>query len=267
MKYNFKGSLRIVFISLLVLLCGILVKFIFEEEDVSYHNKEVYTTINNDKTSKTTNQDLEISNKDTNITYDKVAYITIDDGPSKFTKQILDILDRNNVKATFFMINKNMNIYKDEVKRIQQDGHGAGFHSVSHDVKRLYKTPQATLEEFSICRDTYYKITGETSNLVRIPYGSKPYTPEESYKILIENNFLVWDWNLDTEDWKATTDNIVSNVLLNGRNKDELVLLIHEKEQTVEALDGIIKVLKERGYQILPITEDIEAMNFWSKNL
>ena len=166
MKYNFKGSLRIVFISLLVLLCGILVKFIFEEEDVSYHNKEVYTT----------------------ITYDKVAYITIDDGPSKFTKQILDILDRNNVKATFFMINKNMNIYKDEVKRIQQDGHGAGFHSVSHDVKRLYKTPQATLEEFSICRDTYYKITGETSNLVRIPYGSKPYTPEESYKILIENN-------------------------------------------------------------------------------
>src|SRR5699024_4134261 len=103
MKYNFKGSLRIVFISLLVLLCGILVKFIFEE-DVSYHNKEVYTTINNDKTSKTTNQDLEISSKETNITYDKVAYITIDDGPSKFTKQILDILDRNNVKATFFMI-------------------------------------------------------------------------------------------------------------------------------------------------------------------
>ena len=76
MKYNFKGSFRIVFISLLVLLCGVLIKFVFEEEDVSYHNKEVYTTINNDKTSKTTNQDLEISNKDTNITYDKVAYIT-----------------------------------------------------------------------------------------------------------------------------------------------------------------------------------------------
>ena len=47
-----------------------------------------------------------------NITYDKTAYITIDDGPSKYTNQILDILDRNNVKATFFMINRNMNIYK-----------------------------------------------------------------------------------------------------------------------------------------------------------
>ena len=91
--------------------------------------------------------------------------------------------------------------------------------------------------------------------------------PEESYKILVENGFLVWDWNLDTEDWKSTTDNIVSNVLLNGRNKDELVLLVHEKEQTVEALDGIIMILKERGYKILPITEEKEAMNFWNKNL
>ena len=54
---------------------------------------------------------------------------------------------------------------------------------------------------------------------------------------------------------------------LNGRNKDELVLLVHEKEQTVEALDGIIMILKERGYKILPITEEKEAMNFWNKNL
>ena len=56
-------------------------------------------------------------------------------------------------------------------------------------------------------------------------------------------------------------------MFLNGRNKDELVLLVHEKEQTVEALDGIIIILKERGYKILPITEEKEAMNFWNKNL
>lgn len=267
MKYNFKGNFRLVFIFLLIILCGALVKFIFIKKDISYYNNEAYKTIKSNTITEMMNQALETSKKGTSIVYDKVAYITIDDGPSKFTRQILDILDRNNVKATFFMINKNMNTYKDEVKRIQEEGHGAGFHSVSHDVKELYKTPQSTLEEFSTCRKTYNEITGETSNLIRIPYGSKPYTPEESYKILVENNFLVWDWNLDTEDWKATTDNILSNVLLNGRNKDDLVILMHEKEQTVEALEGIIKVLKERGYEILPITEDTEAMNFWSKNL
>lgn len=268
MKDNFKGSYKLAFIFLLIiLLFGGLVKTIFEKEDISYYDNEIYRTIKTNTITEIMNQVSESSQKDPDITYDKVAYITIDDGPSKFTGQILDILGRNNVKATFFMINRNMNTYKDEVIRIQQEGHGAGFHSVSHDVEALYKTPQSTLEEFSICRDTFKEITGETSNLIRIPYGSKPYTPEESYKILVENNFLVWDWNLDTEDWKATTDNIVSNVLLNGRNKDDLVLLMHEKEQTVEALEGIIKVLKERGYQILPITEDKEAMNFWSKNL
>ncbi len=270
MKYNFKGTYKLVFtLLLIILLFGGLVKntFINKDEDISYYDNEIYRTIKTNTTTEIMNQVSEDSKKDSDINYDKVAYITIDDGPSKFTGQILDILERNDVKATFFMINRNMNTYKEEVKRIQQEGHGAGFHSVSHDVETLYKTPQSTLEEFSICRDTFKEITGETSNLVRIPYGSKPYTPEESYKILVENNFLVWDWNLDTEDWKSTTDNIVSNVLLNGRNKDDLVLLMHEKEQTVEALEGIIMVLKERGYQILPITEDKEAMNFWSKNL
>lgn len=267
MKYNFKGyfNLGVIFL-LIVLLLGVLGKTIFTEQNISYNKTKVYEEIDNNIETEI-EEKLEESSEASEQSYDKFAYITIDDGPSKYTNQILDILDRNNVKATFFMINRNMNIYKDEVKRIQEGGHGAGFHSVSHDIKELYKTPQATLEEFSICRETFREITGETSNLIRIPYGSKPNTPAESYQILVDNGFLVWDWNLDTEDWKSTTDNIVSKVLLNGRNKDELVLLVHEKAQTVEALDGIIKILKERGYEIVPITEDKEAMNFWRKNL
>ena len=268
MKYNFKGYLNLLIVFLLVIiLLGVLDKTIFVKQDISYKKDEIDKDIETNNIIEMMNQNLEDVETSSEVTYDKVAYITIDDGPSKFTKQILDILDRNNVNATFFMINRNMNIYKDEVKMIQQKGHGVGFHSVSHNKEALYKTPQATLEEFSICRDTFREITGETSNLIRIPYGSKPNTPEESYKILVENGFLVWDWNLDTKDWKSTTDNIVSNVLLNGRNKNELVLLVHEKSQTVEALEGIIKILKERGYEILPITEDKEAMNFWRRNL
>lgn len=197
----------------------------------------------------------------------KVAYITIDDGPTKYTNQILDILEENNVKATFFMIDGNMKKRPDVVKRIAYSGQGAGFHSVSHDVHQLYKTPQSTLDEFNECSKTYKDITGKESKLLRLPYGSKPYTPEQSYKILVKNNYLVWDWNLDTEDWRATTDNIVSNVLYYGRNRDNLVILIHEKEQTVEALEGIIKILKSREYTILPIGENTIPRNYWYKNL
>ena len=267
MKFNFNRKAELGCIFFIILLCGGLIKFIFERKEINYLNRNLYRTIKTTTITEIINEITKTSTKGSGINYDKIAYITIDDGPSKFTNQILDILDKHNVKATFFMINRNMNKYKEEVNRISEEGHGVGFHSVSHDVDKLYKTPESALNEFYVCKDTFEEITGNTSNLVRLPYGSKPYTPEESYKKLIENDLLVWDWNLDTEDWKATTDNILSNILLHGRNKEDLVILMHEKEQTVDALELIIIVLKERGYRILPITEDKEAMNFWSKNL
>ncbi len=206
-------------------------------------------------------------NKGPGATPKKVAYITIDDGPSKYTNVLLDILKENNVKATFFLIDKNMKKYESEVKRIKSEGSSIGFHSVTHDVKSLYKSPNATLKEFDTCKETMKQITGHTSNLIRLPYGSKPYMPEGSYKKLVANNYLIWDWNLDTQDWKSSEDQIVSNVLYYGRERDELVVLIHEKEQSVKALTSIIKILKKRDYTILPITENENPKNYWLENL
>ncbi|MGL5695311.1 MAG: polysaccharide deacetylase family protein [Peptostreptococcaceae bacterium] len=199
-------------------------------------------------------------------TPEKIAYITIDDGPSKYTSDILDILSENDVKATFFMLNNNMNLHQDDVKRMVKEGHGVGFHSVSHDVKKLYKTPTSSVEEFDTCNKTLYDITGETSKLIRLPYGSKPYTPKENYDNLVKSDYLIWDWSLDTLDWKSSKDQIVSNVLYYGREKEEIILLMHEKEQSVNALNDTIKILKERGYTIMPITETIQPKNFWNGN-
>ena len=196
----------------------------------------------------------------------KKAYITIDDGPSKYTSQILDILDSNNVKGTFFMLNNNMILHKEEINRMIKEGHGVGFHGVSHDIKELYKTETSSLEEFETCNETLYEISGKTSKLIRLPYGSKPYTPQENYYSLIKNDYLIWDWTLDTQDWKSSTDQIVSNILYYGREREEIVILMHEKEQTVKALNDTIKILKERGYTILPITENISPKNFWLGN-
>ena len=197
----------------------------------------------------------------------KIAYITIDDGPSKYTNQILDILNENDVKATFFMIDGNMKRYKKEVKRVIDEGNSLGFHSVSHDIDKLYESPEVTLDEFETCNETLYELSGETSKLIRLPYGSKPYMPEDTYEMLIDNGYLIWDWNLDTLDWKSSTDQIVSNILYYGRKRDEIVVLMHEKEQSVEALNNVIKVLKERGYTIMPISEHSNPKNFWQENL
>ncbi|UWD49549.1 polysaccharide deacetylase [Clostridioides difficile] len=201
------------------------------------------------------------------VTSEKVAYITIDDGPSKYTNALLDILKENDVKATFFMLNQNMKNHKEEVKRVLEEKNSIGFHSVSHDIHKLYKSPEITVGEFDTCNKTLQDITGQSSKLIRLPYGSKPYMPEGSYDKLMANDYLIWDWNLDTQDWKSSTSQIVSNILYYGRKRDELVVLIHEKEQSVNALNNMIRILKERGYTILPITENVMPKNFWQENL
>lgn len=243
--------------------------FIRDESKKSsdFINSKIYKNIKSESTTRVTNKESNQSYEDLEYTDEKIAYITIDDGPSKYTNQILEILNENNVKGTFFLIDGNMKKHTEEVKNIVESGQSVGFHSVSHDKEVLYSTPEHTLDEFETCKETFKNITGLESNLIRIPYGSKPYMPEECMNILVENDFRIWDWNLDTEDWKGTSDNIVSNILYYARNKSELVILIHEKEQTVEALEGLIMVLKERGYTIMPITEDIQPHNYWNKNM
>ena len=86
---------------------------------------------------------------------------------------------------------------------------------------------------------------------------------ESIYKKFIDEGFLVWDWTIDTEDWKSSEDQIVSNILYYAREKDEIVILLHENQRTVDCLDNIITILKERGYEIKPITEDLKPKNFW----
>ena len=193
----------------------------------------------------------------------KIAYITFDDGPSKYTSQIVDILDENDVKGTFFMLNDNMIVFNNVVKRLVDEGHGAGFHGVTHDIHKLYKTQDSAINEFKTCNKTFYKITGKTSKLIRIPFGSKPNMIESMYDKFVDEGYLLWDWTIDTEDWKSSSDQILSNVLYYARNKDEIVILLHENQRTVSCLNDIIKVLKCRGYDIRPITQDIKPKNFW----
>ena len=139
----------------------------------------------------------------------KVAYITIDDGPSKYTDDILRILDKYKVKGTFFLIDRNMKIYPEKVKKIVESGNTAGLHSVSHDIHKLYKTSISAKEEFDLNNQTFYEITGRYSNLVRLPYGSKPYASKESYNNLVNAGYKIWDWNIDTQDWKSSSSEIV----------------------------------------------------------
>lgn len=199
--------------------------------------------------------------------YGKVIYLTIDDGPSVYTDEIIKILNENNVKATFFMINSNMIKYPDEVKNIVESGNTAGFHSVSHNIHKLYSSVSAAKKEFDTNQETFKGITGKTSNIIRLPFGSKPYTPRKSYNKLVDAGYKLWDWTLDTEDWKSTPKQIMKYVKKHTKNTDNAVLLMHERKQTVEVLDKMIKYLKKEGFEILPINESDEPRNYWNGKL
>lgn len=199
-------------------------------------------------------------------TYGKVAYLTIDDGPSEYTEKYLKVLDDNNVKATFFMVNGNMKAYPDAVKHIVDSGNTAGLHSVTHDVRQLYKTNIAAKDEFDICAQTFKEITGKETKVIRLPFGSKPYTPQKSYENLVGAGYKLWDWTLDTEDWRSTPQGIMNN-LRKYAVGDDIVVLVHEKSQTYAVLDDLIKYLKEEGYQLLPITQTQQEQNYWNGKL
>ncbi|EGT3847553.1 polysaccharide deacetylase family protein [Clostridioides difficile] len=238
-----------------------------KENEISRNAKLSSSTI----TDIVSNTSIEVS-KGPSKSSGKIAYITIDDGPSKFTDEMIKTLNKYNVKATFFMIDGNMKEYPQQVKNIIKNGNTAGFHSVSHDIHKLYVTSTSAKEEFDTNDQTFYKITGKHSKVIRIPYGSKPYTPQASYQALVDAGYKIWDWDLDTEDWRSNSSQIVQNVKNHiknrkGEDKDQLVVLMHEKKQSAEALDSVLKLLSDEGYEFAPVDQNQIPKNYWLRNL
>lgn len=197
-------------------------------------------------------EEPEIENKLSISSVGKVVYLTFDDGPSQLTGQFLDVLKEHDVKATFFMQganlqNKNL---QDNVRRATSEGHYVGAHSMTHNSKQLYtdgKFVQEMHETIAIIHD----ITGEKPTLVRAPYGSVPGLDNEQLRNqIVEANIKVWDWTIDSLDWKLKNNpyQIVENIK-NGTSRDIEVVLMHEVSQTLQVLSNIISFYKEKGYK------------------
>lgn len=115
-----------------------------------------------------------------------------------------------------------MEIYPEQVKNIVESGSTTGFHSVSHDIHKLYETNTSAREEFDINNKTLFKIAGKYSKVIRLPYGSKPYMPS-SYEVLNSAGYKMWDWDIDTQDWRLTSTQIINNVKKYSKDRDNIV--------------------------------------------
>ena len=205
----------------------------------------------------------------------KAVYLTFDDGPTRDTPEILDILKQKNAKATFFMLEPQMKQYSDQVMRLVQEGHYPALHSVTHDKNKLYGgNPNNVASEMEQTRKTLFEITGIDSRLTRVPYGSKPFMKDEFRNGLVNGGFKMWDWNIDTMDWKHQRSNpqMIFNEVVEGvkakEGKDEpLVILMHVNSGTASVLPQIIDFLQKQGYSCEAYDPDSHfSMNFWKDN-
>lgn len=201
-----------------------------------------------------------------------IVYLTFDDGPNRNTMEHLRILKEYKVKGTFFFVGNQISSYKSVTKQAFSEGHYLGLHSMSHERKKVYETPQAFLEEMNKVNGLIKNLTGHTSALVRAPYGSKPYVTPSMRELLKDQDYKLWDWDVDTQDWQIQEANF-QQILVNVKAgvekarlaKDQhIVVLLHDRVQTTKALPGIITWLQKQGYSIQPYNPNLHVtQNFW----
>ncbi|WP_242274432.1 peptidoglycan-N-acetylglucosamine deacetylase [Bacillus cereus group sp. BfR-BA-01310] len=203
----------------------------------------------------------------------KIAYLTFDDGPGKYTAELLNILKQNDVKATFFLIGANVQQYPDLVKREKAEGHYVGMHSMTHDYKKLYTNGQY-VNEMKEDQGLIANIIGKSPKLTRPPYGSMGTLNEALRNKIVEAGLKVWDWTIDSSDWEynkmpldTAAAKIAENVITGAKNPKEVILLHDIHRQSVAAIPAIIKGLKAKGYEFEAYYEDEHfPLNSWHDN-
>ena len=203
---------------------------------------------------------------------EKTVCLTFDDGPSKNTAEILDILKQYNVPATFFVTAQDVNEdYLPLVKDIAAAGHQVALHSASHSYKKIYSSPsdfwldikelrQAIAPYVDIENIRWLRFPGGSTNTVSHKYGGK-----NIMKTLIrqagEKGYEWIDWNVCAEDATRShpdAEQILKNIQRDAEDRDTCVVLLHDTKatgETVKALPAIIEWFRDEGYSFATVEQ------------
>lgn len=193
---------------------------------------------------------------------EKIAYLTFDDGPNKLvTPKVLEILKEEKVKATFFVIGKNVEEHPEIVKKEYEEGHYIGNHGYSHNNYELYKSEGSFIKELKKTDEAIGKAIGEEdycSHIFRFPNGymslQNKGKKKIAAKILEEMDYTYIDWNCLNNDSvkKYTKEQLLQNLKKSVKNKNTLVILMHDTKDVSNSsliLKESIEYLKEEGYE------------------
>ncbi len=185
-------------------------------------------------------------------------YLTFDDGPGEFTAELLDILAKNSIKATFFVTMRG----DDElITRIFNEGHAVGVHTASHRYDLIYQNAATYWADAGMVAERITRLTGETPNLLRFPGGSsntvsRKYDNGTKVMSILTTEagalgYTYFDWNVDSKDagGARTTEEVVANVTSALNHDGDFVVLQHDiKDYSVRAVAEIIEYGFSNGY-------------------
>lgn len=194
----------------------------------------------------------------------KTIYLTFDDGPGPYTETLLDVLDKYEVKATFFVTDSG---YDEAMAEIVRRGHSIGIHTVSHDYEEIYADPQAFFEDLYEMQNIILENTGVRTTLMRFPGGSSNTVSCGTYEGLMtilteavqDAGFQYFDWNIDSNDAGGAKkpSTVLENVKEGIRQQGTGIVLQHDiHPYSVEAVEDILRWGLDNGYRFAPLTEN-----------
>jgi peptidoglycan/xylan/chitin deacetylase (PgdA/CDA1 family) len=190
----------------------------------------------------------------------KVIALTFDDGPwPSSTAKVLDILKKNNIKGTFFVVGQNVKNYPDLTKRVVTDGHTIANHTWHHWYHHM--NPQVAAYEVANTTDIIYQTTGVKTSLFRPPGGNMRNGVAAYAK---SNKYAVIMWSSDSMDYsRPGVPRLINNIFREA--KPGGIVLMHDgggdRSHTVKALPEIISKFRKQGYEFVTVPELLEMQD------
>ena len=183
----------------------------------------------------------------------KVVALTFDDGPNPATtNQALDTLSKYGIKATFFVLGKNVSGNEEILKRMKADGHVIGNHSWSHPVLSKLSLDEAK-KQITDTEAALTKVLGSSSKLMRPPYGAIT----DDIRNSLDLSFIMWD--VDSLDWKSKNEASILTEIQRQVKNGSIILMHDIHVETVNALPKVIDYLKEQGYEFVTVPEMLHS--------
>lgn len=177
--------------------------------------------------------------------------LTFDDGPGIYTDRLLDILKRNDAKATFFVVGNRISYQKDKLKIMADEGHEIGNHTFSHISLKTLDYPEI-YDQILSAKNAIEAVTGIENKLVRAPYGD---LSTDVYNVGKTLNVSFIHWSLDTLDWMSRDPQKVYEDLMSRVTDGDIILLHDIHESTVDAMEMVIPDLITNGYKLVTVSE------------